>query len=431
MKQGAEIVLMIQKGHSLTGGLKVVNGDYSRIRISAEDSVVPLSPNFVGVNATDSKHPNLDSTDDCLFVAINCRFPTIDALFDMHNLYGDGVAAYNSNIYVNYECGVINAGRFGIYAKDASTVMAGYSNWSGSNYSAIRLQHATSGYFVRAKLEGCHKVNYDLVRGYNNLGVVYVSKQSICQVRETTIKDSPYGYALLARRSRVDIENSSIQNCPWGIYAEGGSVISANGCMIDGIRAGASVKATGSIVSGLVDSRNNAHRKADFAVASGGMILGARQSSSAKDGEQKVYLEDCNGITAFNVFSEGGIICPKNSVAAYQKVQNGKNGYIIRYPSHAELFCRKLIPLSIAADAFAWYPGLDIVPSGYAIDGVSVNAVGKENANGTGESTVMSVSVDPSNGQVGLYNTGAHPGSGSKIPVKSVYLDIHMNLSYK
>jgi hypothetical protein len=48
----AEIILNIETGHAITKGLGIFGGDYSRFKITSDDSIVYLAAGFVGVDVT-------------------------------------------------------------------------------------------------------------------------------------------------------------------------------------------------------------------------------------------------------------------------------------------------------------------------------------------------------------------------------------------
>lgn len=400
-----EIIILIEENHKLTKGLKLTNGDYSHFRITSEnDYVVQLDENFEGYNGTDELHPNTDGTNNSLFVGINCVFPIIDCLFDMENNFGDGIELYVSTGYINNGAGIINAGRYGIYAKDSSRVFAEGTIWSGSNSAGIRLQHTTTGTFNHSTLDGCCKTD-------STLGSVYVSKQSLCQVRESTIENNTTSYGLLVRRSRVDIEATEISDCYGGIRAEGGSVVSASNCELDGITVQDAIMSINSIIIGG-KSTNCSHL--DFYVAYGGIILDAQESSN---GNGTVLLSDCRNIRAFNVMNSSGMINIHNStnIDYSYHVENVTNGKIVYYPSHAEMFLsynKDIADITIGNSATINLAEDITIPNGYTVSYFNVDVTGRGNDNGGGATIATNKANFATLGNVLIKNTGVTTSSG-------------------
>ena len=419
IKANKEIIILIEENHKLTKGLKLINGDYSHYRIKSENNyVVQLAESFVGYNGTDLDHPNTDGTDNSLFVGINCTFPIIDCLFDMENNFGDGMELYLATGYINNGAGVINAGRYGCYAKDSSKVFAEGSIWSGSNSAGVRLQHATCGTFNHCVLDGCCKTD-------NTLGSAYISKQCICQIRESTISNNTTCYGLLARRSRVDIEEAEISDCNGGIRAEGGSFISASDCEIDGITVKDSIESVNSIVVGGICS-NSSHL--DFFVAYGGIILDAQQSTN---GNGTVALADCRNIRAFNVMGDNGMINIHNNgtpTYSYNK-QNITNGILITYPSHAEMILNfsKATTSDIATgeNGYIELTNSDIaIPSGYTVNSLNWNVNGRTSASGGGNTVLVNSFFNKDINYLKLYNTGLSNGAETTIKSVNIFLRV-------
>lgn len=403
-----EVVILIEENHKLTRGVKLINGDYSHFRITSENSYqVQLDENFVGYNAQDT-YEKMDGIANTLFVGINCTFPTIDCIFDMENNFGDGIALYLSTGLILEGAGIINSGRYGIYAKDSSKVYAEGTIWSGSNSAGIRLQHTTCGTFKGSTLIGCCKTDTELAS-------VYVSKQCICQVRESTIEDNPHSYGLLARRSRVDIEATYISNCQGAIKAESGSFISATNVEVDNMPNGYAIYSVNSIIVGSKVS-NCPH--SNFYVAAGGIILNAQKSTSLEDG---VAFADCRGISAFNVMNENGMITTKDTNPAYQLrnyvVNNTTIGKILTFPDHIELLLHYDKTISALAQETSTTIDLTTdltIPDGYSIHSYTLNIAGRNGSTGGGATTLLNVGIGRSLSSIFIYNTGITSSSGTE-----------------
>lgn len=389
LQMNEEIVLKIESGHALTKGLMIENGDYSRFRIQAEDDVVSLDSNFVGYNAT---RPGIDGIDNTLFVGINCTFPTIECLFDMNNLYGDGVALYNSRIHVGIGAGVINAGRFGIYAKNSSNVSANGTIWSGSNSCGIRLQHTTCGTFMTSTLDGCCKTD-------NTLASVYISKGCIAQVRESTISNNTKCFGVLVRRSRIDLESTVIDSCLGGIKAEGGSVVSGQLTQYKNISGYVAVWSVSSIIVGGTCSNN---AKGDFSVQYGGMILDCAKSSNSETG---VLLSDCRGVSSFNLFEPNGMINTHYETDSFYKVETTQYGYSIKMGNTLTVIERNSPAVTLAPDGYVNIETGFTIPSGWTIKDVKMTCVGRTNAVGGGDKIAVDAYYETPT-YVLLHNTG-------------------------
>lgn len=419
VKANKEIIILIEENHKLTKGLKLINGDYSHYRIKSEnDYIVKLSPDFVGYNGTDDEHPNTDGIDDSLFVGINCTFPIIDCIFDMENNFGDGIELYISTGYINNGAGIINAGRYGCYAKDSSKVFGEGSIWSGSNSAGIRLQHTTCGTFNHSVLDGCCQTD-------NTLGSVYISKQSLCQIRESQILNNLTSYALLCRRSRVDIEETEITNCYGGIRGEGGAVISAENCELDGILTTDAIESVNSIIVGGKSS-NCAHK--DFYVRYGGLILDAQKSSSLANGVAK---SDCRNINDFNVMGSEGMINAHESNASYSyNIQNTTNGKLVTYPRHAELilsFNKDTGDVVANANSTLTLTSSDIViPDGYTILEHNTNVIGRGNTGGGGSTIITNYIMSRDLTKISFINTGVSSSSDTTIKSLNIYVRVFL-----
>lgn len=116
---GFELQLNIEAGNQPVTGISVSNGDYSYIRITSDDSEVPLAISFAGD----------------FIVGSNCNMPRLECLVNAGGYCENGYYAENSRGFVLAGCGVKNAGFHGLYANSASNVVAGGSIFTGASQS--------------------------------------------------------------------------------------------------------------------------------------------------------------------------------------------------------------------------------------------------------------------------------------------------------
>lgn len=117
--EGFSLILNIGAGHQPSIGVSVSNGDYSYIRITSDDTEVPLAPSFTG----------------SFIVGSNCNMPRLECLINAGGYCENGYYAENSRGFVLTGCGVKNAGFHGLYANSASNVVAGGSIFTGASQS--------------------------------------------------------------------------------------------------------------------------------------------------------------------------------------------------------------------------------------------------------------------------------------------------------
>lgn len=154
------IIIQIQAGHRLTHGLSLLDSDYSNITITSVDPTVKLATNFSGV--AESILGGVDGGSEYMRYGLvyghNTRMPVIDVLFDMENKFEDGIyVTGNSNLNINQDKGVINAGRHGVHAR-SSNVWAMGLNVSGANGCGVRGQHGSRVEAMHVKANNCCKI---------------------------------------------------------------------------------------------------------------------------------------------------------------------------------------------------------------------------------------------------------------------------------
>lgn len=135
---GRKIVLMIESGHDLTGGVATVNANHGHYWIESEDAVVYLDDAFAGASdvgmSSNSKANNL-------FLVYNGTGPTLNCLIDMGHRGDTGyLGVWSATALIRPGCGVRNAGYNGLEWR-AGFVTAYLSVWDGANQSGIRAAH--------------------------------------------------------------------------------------------------------------------------------------------------------------------------------------------------------------------------------------------------------------------------------------------------
>jgi hypothetical protein len=322
--QGKQVKLLIEAGHALTKGLEVRHGEYRNFEIQSVDPVVFLSPTFQGVQPlpTDSDEYAFAEVENSLIVGINAGMPVLGCVIDMANTHGTGYFGYNAKGLVKEQCGVINAGKRGIYCV-ASHIDARGVNFSGATNEGFRAQHGAVADLMGSNFDNCCK---------DGIGeaAIYVSKGSLVGARELSAQNSGTN-GLKVRRSKVDAEDSNFSGAMGtgingsGIRAEGQAEISATGAIADNCKYG--VYATQlSIISGGIQTKNNAVY--DIAVFHGSMVMGGETTNSATSG---LYpdLTTCN-IKHINMPTGNGMIIAQTQANMIDYTTNA-NGSILKF----------------------------------------------------------------------------------------------------
>lgn len=246
----------IESGHALSSGLNLRHGDWSRVTITSDDATVYLSGSFVGADTSGIPAGILGEAPAApLFLGFGAKMPKLACKIDMENLHGTGVQLAESEMIINDDCGVINAGFRGIQIHGRAN---GYGSvWDGASGSGIRLQQASSGCFNGASADNCCST-----ADVSN-SAVYVSRSSSLEFR--------YGHAnnsgasgLISRRSKVTADNASFDGAAInGIYCESEAEVSfsmgsAINCVGSSLRSSsnASIYAVGATISTSSAAKN-------------------------------------------------------------------------------------------------------------------------------------------------------------------------------
>lgn len=213
---GQVITLVVESGHRPTAGLNLADGDYSRIRITAEDPVVHVHPSFTG-------H---------LMSGTRARLPILAALFDMEHRGACGMWIDRLSVAaVEPGAGVRNAGDRGLYVNAGSTAHADESIFTGS---ADRNVWVSRGSTLDAE-----RANFSDSGGQN---AVYVSRASRAHLESAVITGAANN-GIVATRSWIDCSGADVSGAgQYGLLAERGGHLCADqstavGCGISGVYA--------------------------------------------------------------------------------------------------------------------------------------------------------------------------------------------------
>lgn len=122
--QGVVIDLVGESGWQPDSGISVSDGDYSHFKISHEDDIPVLDAGFPAVDFIKGE---------------NARMPVLNCLVDAQGRCETGYYAINtSSGVVSENCGVKNAGAYGLFANDNSFVFANYTVWTGASQSSLQ-----------------------------------------------------------------------------------------------------------------------------------------------------------------------------------------------------------------------------------------------------------------------------------------------------
>lgn len=134
---GYEIEVRMLSGFEISTGVQLDAGNFRHFRLTGEDAVHDVIDGFTG-------H---------VIVFNDVIGFTLGVLIDMKGEGGDGIRAVNANFVVNEDCGVINAGDFGIRATTSNFRAVG-SNFHGSTNRGVNCVQLCNGNVNNADLEG-------------------------------------------------------------------------------------------------------------------------------------------------------------------------------------------------------------------------------------------------------------------------------------
>jgi hypothetical protein len=350
--QNIRIIIVIETGHAITHGLKVVDGDFSRyyIRYEADgidgenegDNTVSLDPAFQGV---DDFGMDGNSSGDCLILGYNCKMPVLACRIDMDNLGDEGYyAVWNCTGLVRPNCGVINAGGTGLEVR--SSVVSAYNTyWNGATIHGVRAAHGAVVAVQNSHADDCMQGGAP-----ESGGALDVSRSSRVHARSMSLMRSGANGANIRRASSVCLEEAFIDDATHtGVIVQQASHVSLWGSSIDdtlGFVGSATISGHGLIVTGvsIVDARNCSitGSGADIggaldvfvgdpdALSGGGIVL--LQGTTLTDGGQVEDVRTCTNLENVNTPYSRGIIYfgdtagPLNFIGVFDDVgaTNGK-----------------------------------------------------------------------------------------------------------
>lgn len=149
--RAARIVLLIESGWQLTGGLFVRDGDYSNFLIAAEDALVTLDAAWQGTQSDAEWVGATNARSDHLIFAMNARAPVLGCKIDMGGVGGHGYYLLNNAsgfVLPGHVAGVVNAGASGLVIDRGGVVTARETDWSGATANQAPLGDAGHGCFA-------------------------------------------------------------------------------------------------------------------------------------------------------------------------------------------------------------------------------------------------------------------------------------------
>lgn len=276
LPDGVLMNMMLQTGYQITKGVAFNYDDFSQIEIRSTDAQVNVASSFVGVNITPDPFEV-----NSLFVASNSKAPRLVCLINMGTYGGCGyVLTMNSEGFVSGNCGVINAGAFGLYVNTESKCIATNANFSlagwGNRVTVNSFLSAPQCNFSQARsatyLTSNNTANLDVSRG----SLVYITGTDAVK----TNLQGGKGHGLAVRRSFVSATHVDCsQNERIGLNAGAGSVVAF----------------TGSRVSSCLQ----------HGIACDGARIDANSTTIINNGSHNLYADSGGEITARNVTCGG------------------------------------------------------------------------------------------------------------------------------
>ncbi|AYG06876.1 hypothetical protein D7M10_07135 [Pseudomonas fluorescens] len=207
-KHQIRVYILIESGHVLASGFKVVDKDLSFVTINSEDPVVTVSPSFNHVSNTDLDLDQVVArTDKIGFLAVRSKMPVWNILVDFSacpTVYGYALNA-GSYGYVRSNKGVKNTSHVALNA-GSNMVVAGNSAIdafhavaSGGLISGITVTHRSNANIAEIDASGTAGIGLDVSRGsmvYANISVV-----------------SGRQYGIDARRCFIAAQGVTFANC--------------------------------------------------------------------------------------------------------------------------------------------------------------------------------------------------------------------------
>jgi len=412
-----KVILFIESGHLLKGGIGVFDDDYSMFEIQSADAIVSLDPAFVGVPVVQNEI-NGEVPRDPLFYGINSHLPSLNTVIDMDNLFGSGYFGVNSTGFVFPNKGVINSGFRGLQWRGGS-VFAGSGNFSGATGSAARVQKAGKANLGGANLDNACKTE-DLINA-----ALYVSRSCIVEARTATIKNSGAA-GIIARRSIVTATDCDVSNPTLGAFvSESGAIIDA----INSICAGAPAEVFNARFGGIITAAgatittpSQANRV--LVPTDGGIITvnGATTVDAVAVGLVNLSTDTPN----FNMTFGDGIVYHPDFQAVFQTGSNS-DGRWTRFADGRMITWSELTNIdigTIASGSFSGQITMPTLPQTFVrVDDFRIEAVGKETAGGGGRTVFVKSShgMNPVSNDWKIFNEGVQlNGAGSGISIATV-----------
>lgn len=234
LRQGAIIDLLIEAGHKLTHGLRLDdNRSYRQFRISAEDAVVYLDPDFDPVDSSEVPESNR-----AIFCFLGVEAPVLNCLIDGEGTsqFDGWISAYGAKSKVATGCGIMGT-RMNLEVR-SSEIFANGSVWDNARRGCARL---TAGAFF--SISGA-KFNYGW-QGWTEANPsvassLHISRGSFGQAQSAEIHNAGRT-CVTVRRSYACLINSDFGEpggksdyTGTGIHIQDGAVAVLNGSTMDG-----------------------------------------------------------------------------------------------------------------------------------------------------------------------------------------------------
>lgn len=206
-KDDVSVTVNIETGHVISTDAFLSRGDYSHITITSDDAVV---------NVDSGLTRNLINGE-------SCYLPILDCEIDMQGNGANGLSVRDgSTAFVTSGSGIINAGARGLFVSGGSQCYALNTDFSGAATEGARVSNGSAAVLQESD--------------FSNAGdsPLYVSRSSIVGAANGTFDNS--ASELICRRSRVNIQNGSVQNSN-GVRVDESGTLSMSGATVDRINA--------------------------------------------------------------------------------------------------------------------------------------------------------------------------------------------------
>ena len=233
IRNGTKINIVMQTGYNPSKGIFIEDSNAGHIKLSSVDDVVTVSNDFTG-------H---------FIYAYKSIAPLLNCLIDMNHLGQDGLRVSHSSLAtINPQCGVINAGVTGIYAR-TSTVTGSYSKFMNAGDRGLWATRSASVSVPNSDFSGA-----------NGTVGIYASRSSNVDLSDAILNDMNTRLgAVQCLRSKMTLLGASINNSQGpGILAGGGAEIVCRGVSIKNAKGSAVVASGGRVALGSGSDLSNA-----------------------------------------------------------------------------------------------------------------------------------------------------------------------------